>query len=501
MIKSLKRVCLYVSILVLILVLKRQLSSTDQLLMKQPVVVIGSGLAGLTTSNRLITKYRIPVVLLDKAASIGGNSIKASSGINGAETDTQKNLNIIDSPRLFLKDTTDSAKGKGVPSLMEKLTKESKTAIKWLQTEFDLKLDLLAQLGGHSAPRTHRSSGKLPPGFEIVQALSKRLKEISSKDSGLMKIMLNSEVIDIELDNNGNVIGVVYLDENGGRQILKSHNVVFCSGGFGYSKEMLKEYSPSLIHLPTTNGKQTTGDGQKILSKLGAELIDMDQVQVHPTGFVDPNDRENNWKFLAAEALRGLGGILLHPITGRRFTNELNTRDAVTMDIQYKCPKNDNRALLVMSSEVYENYTNNINFYMSKNLIKKVSINDLVQTYGLQTTVPEIINELKTYSDINIKDTFDRSLTINAFGEDISAETAVYVGEITPVVHFTMGGVRINENSQVMKKNSKNVLSRGLFAAGEVSGGVHGANRLGGSSLLECVVFGRTAADNIARLY
>ena len=468
---------------------------------KHPVVVIGSGLAGLTTSNRLISKYKIPVVLLDKAASIGGNSIKASSGINGAHTDTQQNLKVMDTPELFLKDTIHSAKGKGVTSLMEKLTEESKSAIKWLQTEFDLKLDLLAQLGGHSAPRTHRSSGKLPPGFEIVQALSKRLKDISSKDSSLMRIMLNSEVVDIELDNRGHVTGVVYLDKEGGRQILKAHHVVFCSGGFGYSKEMLREHSPNLVHLPTTNGKQTTGDGQKILSKLGAELIDMDQVQVHPTGFIDPNDRKNNWKYLAAEALRGLGGILLHPITGRRFTNELSTRDAVTMEIQAKCPKNDNRALLVMSHEVYENYTNNMNFYMSKNLIKKMTIKDLVQHYDLKVTAPELVDELKSYSDVNTKDVFDRPLIINVFDKDISAEATVYVGEITPVVHFTMGGVKINENSQVIKKNSNDVLSSGIFAAGEVSGGVHGANRLGGSSLLECVVFGKTAAHNIAKLY
>lgn len=256
-----------------------------------------------------------------------------------------------------------------------------------------------------------------------------------------------------------------------------------------------------MIHLPTTNGKQTTGDGQKILSKLGAELIDMDQVQVHPTGFIDPNDRENNWKFLAAEALRGLGGILLHPTTGRRFTNELSTRDTVTMEIQSKCPKNDNRALLVMSDKVYENYTNNINFYMSKNLIKKVSINDLIRQYDLQTTASELVTELKSYSDVNTKDTFDRPLIINAFDKDISTESTVYVGEVTPVVHFTMGGVKINEKSQVIKKNSESVLSNGIFAAGEVSGGVHGANRLGGSSLLECVVFGKTAADNIAKLY
>ena len=88
------------------------------------------------------------------------------------------------------------------------------------------------------------------------------------------------------------------------------------------------------MNLPTTNSELTTGDGQKILDRLGAQMIDMDQIQVHPTGFIDPADRKSGWKFLCAEALRGLGGILLNPLTGKRFVNELDTRDAVTAVIQ-----------------------------------------------------------------------------------------------------------------------------------------------------------------------
>lgn len=473
---------------------KRLLSSQTN-----PVVIIGSGLAGLSAGNQLVTQHKVPIILLDKAKSIGGNSIKASSGINGAWSTTQQYLGVEDSPELFLKDTIKSAKQRGVETLMEKLTTDSAHAIAWLQTSFGIKLDALAQLGGHSVARTHRSNGKLPPGFEIVSTLSKRLKDIAERNPNLVKIQLNSKVTDIKINENGRVSGVQYLDESNNVQTIDTANVIFASGGFGYSKKMLERFTPQLIDLPTTNGPETTGDGQTILEKLGADLIDMNQVQVHPTGFIDPNDRDNNKKFLAAEALRGLGGILIHPVTGKRFTNELSTRDNVTAAIEKFTPENDHRAIMVLSEKVYENYQHSMDFYLYKKLLKKATIGDLIKDFKMSITVPEMIKELEEYSNNGGNDKFQRPLVINTFkGETpIKEDQIIYVGEITPVVHFTMGGAKIDTNARVLDKNGE-ILAQGLFAAGEVSGGVHGANRLGGSSLLECVVFGRTAADTVA---
>ncbi|SCU97115.1 LADA_0H04544g1_1 [Lachancea dasiensis] len=461
-----------------------------------PVVIVGSGLAGLTTANQLALKSRVPIILLEKASSLGGNSIKASSGINGALTTTQKVLGVSDSAAAFYQDTLKSAKDAGSPALMEKLSKDSSSAISWLQREFSLKLDLLAQLGGHTAPRTHRSSGKLPPGFEIVKALSDSLKSLSEAEPELVQIRLNSKVVDVHIIDK-QVKSVEYQDENGQIQRLETSDIVFCSGGFGFSKEMLKQYAPNLTYLPTTNGGQTTGDGQRLLEKLGGCLVDMAEIQVHPTGFIDRSDPHNNWKFLAAEALRGLGGILLNPSTGKRFVNELSTRDIVTQAIQSQCPKDNNKAILVMSDSVYTAYKNNMDFYLFKKLIRKITIAELSRELSLS---PEVLaGELHTYSS-QATDSFARSSKINGFGADINEETEVYYGEVTPVVHFTMGGARIDERARVLDKNN-NPVAKGLYAVGEVSGGVHGANRLGGSSLLECVVFGLTAADGIADGY
>lgn len=490
----LQRPKLYLLLLFLfVIILYRQSSTQMTTKFAAPVVIVGSGLAGLSTGNQLVTKYKVPIVLLDKASSIGGNSIKASSGINGAVTTTQKTLKVDDSVDKFYQDTFKSAKGLGNSALMSKLSQDSSAAISWLQSEFNLKLDLLAQLGGHTVPRTHRSSGKLPPGFEIVQTLSKNLERLSKEKPSLVTIKLNSTVVDIDITNN-QVKSLSYVDENGETHSIATNNVVFCSGGFGFSKEMLDRYAPQLKHLPTTNGQQTTGDGQKLLEKLGGELIDMEQVQVHPTGFIDPQDRNSTWKFLAAEALRGLGGILVNPSTGKRFVDELTTRDAVTEAIQKLCPQDENSAFLVMSESVYENYKNNMDFYLFKKLIKKTTVAEFAEE--LPISADQLTDELQNYSTAK-QDQYGRSLRVNAFGGQISGETTIFVGEITPVVHFTMGGVRINENAQVIS-NKGGVLAQGLYAAGEVSGGVHGSNRLGGSSLLECVVFGRTAADSIA---
>ncbi|CAL9732635.1 fumarate reductase 1 [Monosporozyma unispora] len=463
--------------------------------MSSPVVIIGSGLAGLSTANQLIKEYNIPIVLIDKAASIGGNSIKASSGINGAHTLTQEQLKIEDTPDLFFNDTKKSAKSKGVEDLMNKLAQDSRLAIEWLQKEFDIKLDLLAQLGGHSVARTHRSSGKLPPGFEIVSKLSGNLKTLAEEKPDLVKIQLDSKVTDIKIDNNGAVEGVEYTDKDEKTHVIDTKHVVFCSGGFSFSKEMLAKYAPEIVDLPTTNGAQTTGDGQKILDKLGAEMIDMDQIQVHPTGFIDPNDRTAGHKFLAAEALRGLGGILLNPTTGKRFVNELETRDVVTAAIQKQCPQNENTSFLVLGEGIYDVLKNNLDFYMWKQLIKKVTIKEAVEQFHFPISASELATDLTKYST-DSKDQFGRVLVTKNFGENISEETNIFIGEVTPVVHFTMGGAKINTKAEVVKKNG-DVLAKGLYAAGEVSGGVHGANRLGGSSLLECVVFGRTAANSI----
>lgn len=277
----------------------------------------------------------------------------------------------------------------------------------------------------------------------------------------------------------------------------------------GDAHGLLAQYRPDLAGFPSTN--QPREGTQPLLTAIGAGLTDMDQVQIHPTGFVDPKEPSALNKILAAEMLRGEGGILLSS-DGKRFTNELDTRDRVTDAIlknttaltpPRKTSGDGEEASkqwdvsLVLDETTAEATASHLSFYRWKGLVK-------------QTTVRELggsaLDTIREYGRVVAKsenDPFGR----NAFGNwtlgtkgPVSAESIVLVGKVTPVVHFTMGGVTINEHAQVLDSSARTPIY-GLWAAGEITGGVHGSNRLGGSSLLECVVYGRIAADQAAELY
>ncbi|PVH73662.1 Flavocytochrome c [Cadophora sp. DSE1049] len=459
-------------------------------------IVVGSGLAGLSASSQLLS-HGLTVHLLERALKPGGNSIKASSGINGAPTPYQS---ISDTA--FYSDTVKSAGKTLFPTrtqerenLISTLTNSSRSAIEWLVDEKGVDLSVVAQLGGHSVPRTHRGKGKTPPGASIVLTLLKGLKE--NRDFHLETGCTVTKVL-----KTGNVVeGVEYTSQGGdGEKVLKGP-VIFASGGFGGDANgMLATYRPDLAGYPSTN--EPRPGSQTLLTSIGAQLLDMEQVQVHPTSFVDPNDVTNPVKFLAAELLRGEGGLLLDA-KGKRFVNEMQTRKVVTDAItslpeagaegENEGPRQWN-VRLVLDEGVYANASSHVDFYIWKGLMRKTTISDLG---------PDALDSIKEFAAVAAAGNKTDPLGRQAFGHwmlmDPKPESVVYVGRVTPAVHFTMGGVVINERAEVVL-GADDERIEGLWAAGEVTGGVHGENRLGGSSLLECVVFGRIAGDEAARL-
>merc|ERR1711939_891201 len=199
--------------------------------------------------------------------------------------------------------------------------------VDWLIEKFDLDLSLLARLGGHSQPRTHRGKERFP-GMTITYALIQMLEKVSEKTdraSIITKARANKLLM-----NNGACVGLEY--EKGGETCKEHGPVILASGGFGadFTKDsLLAKYRPDLMYLPTTNGEHCTGDGIKMGEAIGAKTIDLEWVQVHPTGLVKPDEPDAKIKFLAAEALRGVGGIVFDA-NGNRFANELGRRDYVT---------------------------------------------------------------------------------------------------------------------------------------------------------------------------
>jgi len=278
-------------------------------------------------------------------------------------------------------------------------------------------------------------------------------------------------------------------------KILKGP-VIFGSGGFGGdSNGMLAKYRPDLANYPSTNDPRPRS--QDLLTNVGAQLLDMDLVQVHPTGFVEPDHVSKPTKFLAAELLRGEGGILL--FEGKRFVNEMETRKTVTAAIS-KFPAEDEvpkqwHVQIVLDEGVHKKASPHVDFYLWKGLLRMTTVSELIERF------PD--TALKTLQDYSAaaagegEDPLGRKTFGSWAMKEITPDTIIFVGRVTPAIHFTMGGVIINEKSEVLDVNNKHI--KGLWAAGEVSGGIHGENRLGGSSLLECVVFGRTAGDQAAK--
>jgi FAD-dependent fumarate reductase len=456
-------------------------------------IVVGSGLAGLSAASTL-TSHGIIVALLERSAKPGGNSIKASSGINGAPTRFQPGPPFSDGS--FYSDTIASAgavftassgeERKRRERLTEKLVNESDSCVEWL-SEKGVDLSVVAQLGGHSFPRTHRGGGKTPPGFAIISTLLTELKA-----SPLFTLQTRCVATRI-LKSGDNIEGVEYIDEEGEKKELRGP-VIFATGGFaGDANGMLKEFRPGLAGFPSTN--EARPGSQHLLTKIGAQLLDMQEVQVHPTAFVDPEAVFNPVKFLAAEWLRGEGGLLLHD--GKRFINEMENRkivtDAITrLKIEKEIPRQWD-VQLVLDEGVYNNASSHVDFYVFKGLMKKTTLSELGE---------DAVVTVKHYSLAAAgekADPFGRSY----FGhwelkpDEVSGESVIYVGRVTPAVHFTMGGVVINERAEVL--DSKEETIKGVWAAGEVAGGVHGGNRLGGSSLLECCVFGRVAGEEVVK--
>ncbi|RAK98442.1 putative FAD dependent oxidoreductase [Aspergillus ibericus CBS 121593] len=472
------------------------------------IIVIGSGLAGLTTTSQLLT-HRIPVLLLERFPKPGGNSIKASSGINGAPTRFQP-LPSLDSIATFQTDTINSAGGPYISAtgaekarrerLIATLTERSAEGIYWLTDEVGVELSRVARLGGHSVARTHRGSGKKTPGYDIVSTL---LGRVSADELFRMETERRvTRILKEEGQEGGRVVGVEYAVVKEGNQTVVEQAygpVVVASGGFaGDARGLLAQYRPDLAGIPSTNEERE--GTQPLLQEIGAAVVDMEQVQVHPTGFVEGGDGEAMVKILAAEALRGEGGILVLG-DGRRFVNELETREKVTGEVMERAEKLPTKARqwdvkLVLDEGAAAALESHLGFYMWKGLIRKTTVGELGEEMAaLEGTLREYVDVVSGKK----KDEFGRESFGNWTITEVKPESVVYVGKVTPVVHFTMGGVVINELSQVLDAQGRPI--PGLWAAGEITGGLHGQNRLGGSSLLECVVFGRIAGDEAAAFY
>eukprot|EP00933_Yihiella_yeosuensis_P061929 TRINITY_DN647_c0_g1_i1.p1 TRINITY_DN647_c0_g1~~TRINITY_DN647_c0_g1_i1.p1 ORF type:complete len:508 (-),score=154.36 TRINITY_DN647_c0_g1_i1:330-1853(-) len=479
--------------------------------MASQAIVVGGGLAGMSAANTILENGG-KVVVVDKSAFCGGNSTKATSGINGAETKTQKEKKVEDTIALFTSDTLKG--GAKQPELVEVLCGNSGADVNWLMDKFDLDMSLLARLGGHSAPRTHRGKERFP-GMTITYALMQMVEKISER-SDLARIINKAKVKTLVKNPSGAVTGVIY--EKKGKEFQEDGPVILATGGFGADfteNSLLAKYRPDLMNLPTTNGDHTTGDGIKMGEAIGAKSVDLEWVQVHPTGLVEPDDPDAKIKFLAAEALRGVGGLVFDA-DGNRFCNELGRRDYVTGEMW----KNKAPFRLCLNKAAGEEIIWHCKHYTGRGVMKFFKNGEeMCKDTGM--SLANVEKHTQAHYDAAMKTEKDPdggpfpAYPSGKAWDEASGKTGVgkkffhniiqgsqvksepfYVAIITPVIHYCMGGLAIDAKSRVVDQSGKAI--PGLYAAGEVAGGVHGNNRLGGNSLLDCVVFGRVAGKDCA---
>ena len=254
---------------------------------------------------------------------------------------------------------------------------------------------------------------------------------------------------------------------------------------------LLTRFRPELQRLPTTNGEHCTGDGIKMAMAIGAGAIDMTSVQVHPTGIVHPGEPDAKVKFLAAEALRGVGGLLLNA-DGERFCDELGRRDYVSGEMN----KNKGPFRLVLNGKASKEIEWHCKHYCGRGIMKRFSSGaEVAKEIGVNPS-----KLAKTFADYNRVAQTKQCPYGKKFFHNLPMDmndNVWHVAIVMPVVHYTMGGLQINTESQVTNERGHPIA--GLYAAGEVAGGIHGRNRLGGNSLLDCVVFGRVAGDTASR--
>lgn len=467
-------------------------------------VVIGGGLAGLTAALTVLDRGG-RVVLVEKESYIGGNSQWASSGINGVIKTAFDQT--PDSEEAYTDDCEKSSYGNGNgasdldPETVEHiptLTSRAGQTIEWLRRRVGADLSLLSQLGGHSHARTYRPAEGMA-GSSLIFALKGKCEEYAQ--SKRFRLVKKARVSDVITDAAGHVAGVRWNPSDGaaGGAEIRSRNVLLATGGYSNDRygddALLNKYAPQLTKFATTNTKGTTGDGHKLAFKLGAGAIDMQRVQVHPTGFINPEDESADTKTLAAELLRGAGGILLTR-SGVRFANELGTRDYVSARMQEEDPSKLDFVLLLNENMAIE-ANKHVPLYLKKNLLKKfdtlAELTAWMATRGdvdeatLRLTLERYNNDAKSGADA-----FNKTFFGNA-PFDISGP--FYAGRVTPVVHYTMGGIKVDNVGRVLRPDGSKIV--GLYAAGEIIGGVHGKNRLGGNALTECAVFGRLVGEDI----
>ncbi|AOY74886.1 flavocytochrome c [Clostridium formicaceticum] len=436
------------------------------------VVIIGSGGAGLSAAIEAKDAGK-EVIVVEKMPMVGGNTLRATGGLNAAGTSSQAALGIEDSAASHYEDTMKGGYEKNDPALVEVLTEQAADAVEWL-IELGADLSDVGRMAGASQDRSHRPTGGAPVGAHVVQVLRE-----AAEEKGI-EILTETTALEILVEDE-EIKGIIAKDKNNNEFTIEASAVVVATGGFGANTTMVTEYDAALDGFGTTNHSGATGDGITMAVAVGAGLVDMVEIQTHPT--VVPSNG-----YMITEAVRGNGAILINR-DGERFVNELETRDVVS---EATLEQEEQTAFLFFDEGIRESLSA-IEGYIRQGFTTEAdSIEELAEALGMNAeNLAATVETYNSYVAAGDDKDFGRADMPRAL-----ENSKFYAIEVGPAVHHTMGGLRIDTLGQVLDSEGNSI--SGLYAAGEVTGGVHGGNRLGGNALTDLIVFGRLAGKSAA---
>ena len=487
------------------------------------VVVVGAGGAGMTAAITA-TDAGKKVIVVESQPIAGGNSVRSTGGMNAAKTPYQDknefkeaagvektlataaekfadNATItalaatvksqwdayqanpqgyFDSVELMELDTLIGGKGKNNPELVKALAENSADAIEWLAS-IGADVKNVGAFGGASVKRIHRpvnADGKVTAvGAYIVPILEKNLQDRN------VQFLFDTTANEIIM-KDGKAVGIKATGKDGNKVTINAKSVVIATGGFGANAEMVEKYKPELKGFATTNAEGAQGQGIDMATAVGAATVDMDQIQIHPTVHIE----EDGNAHLITEGLRGDGAILVNA-EGKRFYDEVSTRDKVSAAIIAQPEKS---AWLVVDQSMVDKSAVIAGYIKSGYTVTGATYEELAKAMGVDEAT--FVSTMNTWNQA-VEAKSDAEFNRTSFANPLTT-APYYAIKITPAVHHTMGGIAINPKAEVL--NEKGEVISGLFAAGEVTGGVHGANRLGGNAVADFTVFGRIAGQSAA---
>ncbi|QIZ77574.1 flavocytochrome c [Ferrimonas lipolytica] len=438
------------------------------------VVVIGSGGAGFSAAVAAFDAGA-KVVLVEKEPVIGGNAKLAAGGMNAAESASQDALGIEDKVSIMVEDTMKGGYGKNDPALVDILANNSAGSVAWL-TAMGADLKDVGRMGGASVNRSHRPTGGAGVGAHVVQVL---YDNAVTRD---IDMRLNTRAVEILKHADGSVRGLLVKGAHTGYYWIEAKAAILATGGFAKNNERVAHHDPKLKGFAATNHPGATGDGLDVAANAGASMTDLEYVQAHPTysplGGV-----------MITEAVRGNGAILVNR-DGNRFVNEITTRDVAAAAI---LKQKGGSAFLVFDDSVRKSLKK-IEGYIALGIVSEsqqlseIAAELDIDAAQLAATVKRYNSLVEGGKDLDFaRPNLPRALNQGAY----------YALEVTPAVHHTMGGVTIDNRAEVQNEQGQTI--KGLYAAGEATGGVHGANRLGGNAISDIVTFGRLAGEQAAK--